>query len=497
VSLELGRAGLRYAPEVRRLALYPILVAPLVLVACKSERTKLEQLVPDGATGMISVDAKGIVQSSLYGKLEASAEAAADAKGKAVLDELRACKLDPEGIESMVMAFDAFSQSGMAAIRMPNLGTAEALRCMDAVVVKEGGKSLWTVGEQDGKATVTAEEGEVLGWAFDDDTLVLSSKNWSSAVQARMKGESKGAVDNGLAEAVALADTGKHVWFAGEIPALAAPFLDETPAKGMRRAAGSFHFGDELEIRMAAAFADEATAKATHDQIAPLLDEAKKLAVTQGLPQKAADSFALTLDGAVIRGEVTVDLAPLLESSTQAFTGYMNRSKTVEAKIQLSMMFDSASSYFNEEHVSLGEVAVLGAGGALTGLAPHQCPNDGSSTGEAGITPPLSVDCSKGPGGRCTPVAGKPSGPGEYAMSLWTDSKVWNAMNMQQEMPHYFHYNFRWSNVAAGYGSCQFTAQAFGDLDGDGVYSTYERAGVADENGVNGAAGLYVDNELE
>jgi len=483
---------------VRRLAASLVLAAPLLLVACKGERAKLEQLVPDGATGMMSVDAKGIVESSLWSKLKAGAEAAGGGKAKVALDGLRNdCKLDPEQLESMVVAFDAVSQSGMAAIRLPNLGTAEALKCADALVVKEGGKSLFTVGEADGKATVTAQGGELLGWALDDDTLVLSSKGWSSVVQARMKGEGKGAVDNGLAEAVALAERNKHVWIAGEIPALVAPFLEQTPAKGVRRVAGSFHFGDELEIRMAAAFADEAAAKAMHDEIGPNLDEVKKLAVKQGLPQKAADTLALTLDGAVVRGEVTVDLAPLLVSSTQAFTGYMNRSKTAEARVQLAKMFDSASAYFNEEHVSRGDVATIALGGALADLAPHQCPNDGSATGETGMTPPLSVDCSKGPGGRCTPVAGEPAGPGEYPTSLWGDSKVWNALNMQQEMPHYFHYNFRWNNTAAGYGSCQFTAQAFGDLDGDGVYSTYERAGAADENGVNAAAGLYIDNELE
>jgi hypothetical protein len=32
---------------------------------------------------------------------------------------------------------------------------------------------------------------------------------------------------------------------------------------------------------------------------------------------------------------------------------------------------------------------------------------------------------------------------------------------------------------------------------GRGVWSTYERAGAADENGVNAAAGLYIDNEVE
>jgi hypothetical protein len=483
---------------VHHLARLAVLAAPLALSACKGGRTQLEQLVPDGATGLMSMDAKGFVQSELYTKLRASLDAVSDSKAKAVIDELRdGCKLDLDQAESVVVGLDALSQNAMGAIRLPNLGTAEALRCADALVVKQGGKALWTVGEADGKATVTAESGELQGWALDDDTLVLASKGWASAVQARMKGESKGAVDNNLAAAVAMADRSRHVWLAGEVPALATTFLDETPAKGLRRVAGSLQFSDELEVAVAAAFADEATAKALHDEFAPKLDELKKMATEQGLPQKAADSLELTVSGAILEAKVSVDLAPLFESSTAAFTKYMNRSKTSEARVQLAKLFDATSAYFNEEHVSRGEVAILGAGGALGELAPHRCPSDGSPVGESGITPPLAVDCSKGPGGRCTPVTGEPAGPGEYAVGVWTESPVWDALNFQQEQAHYFHYNFKWANEGKGSGACQFTAQAFGDLDGDGVYSTYERAGAADENGVNAAAGLYIDRDVE
>jgi hypothetical protein len=483
---------------VHRLALLSLLAAPLTLSACKSDRAQLEQLVPDGATGIVSVDAKALAQTELYAELKTGLHAVGEGKGKAVADELRdSCKLDLDQVQSVVAGFDALSQSAMGAVRMPNLGTAEALRCVDGLVTKQGGKALWTVGEADGKATITAEGGELQGWALDDDTLVLSSKGWASAVQARMKGESKGAVDNNLAQAVAMADRSKHVWLAGEVPALAAPFLDKTPAKGMRRAAGSFQLGDELEIAMAAELSDEAAAKALYDAIAPKLDEAKKLAVEQGLPQKSADSLELAVDGAVLTAKMSVDLGPLLASSTAAFTQYMSRSKTSEARVQIAKLFDAASSYFNEEHVSRADVAIIGAGGALPEVAPHSCPNDGSSVGETGITPPLSVDCSKGPGGRCIPVEGEPSGAGAYSMGLWTDNPVWNALNFQQEQSHYFHYNFKWANKGEGFGSCQFTAQAFGDLDGDGVYSTYERAGAADEYGVNAAAGLYIHQDVE
>jgi len=475
-----------------------LVCAPLVLVsACKGDRATLEQLVPDGATGITSIDAKGLVRTDLFTTI---GEGMGDAGGEAkrVLDRLRdECELDLEKTEAVVFGADALSQNAMGAIRLPNVGKADALRCLDAVAKDEGGRPLLEVSEADGKATVSIEGGEAQGWAMDDDTLVLSSKGWASAVQARMKGESKGAVDNNLAEAVAMADRSKHMWLAGEVPGLVEPFLKETPAAGIRRGAASLHYGEELEIAVAVAFADEAAAKTLEDAITPKLEEFEQLAVTAGLPQKAADSVEIEVDGAVVRGKLALPMAPLFEQTTAPFQKYMRRSKTAEARVQIAKMFDAASAYFMEEHVSRAEVAVLGAGGAITGSAPHRCPNDGSKTGHAGVTPPLSVDCSKGPGGRCVPVTGEPSGPGEYSMSLWSGNQVWSALNFQQEQPHYFHYDFRWSNGDTDYGDCQFTAQAFGDLDGDQVYSTYERAGAADQNGVNAPAGLFIEQEVE
>lgn len=165
----------------------------------------------------------------------------------------------------------------------------------------------------------------------------------------------------------------------------------------------------------------------------------------------------------------------------------MGRSKSGEARVQIAKMLDAASAYFNEEHVPPPGVAML---------ASHGCPNDGRLSGTAGVTPPLSVDCGVGPGGRCVPaVAG--SGPGYYDMHLWTENPVWNQLNFQLEEGHAFHYDFKWTNSGTGFGNCQFTTQAFGDLDGDGVWSTYERSGAADNLGVNAAAGRYIDQEVE
>ena len=196
---------------------------------------------------------------------------------------------------------------------------------------------------------------------------------------------------------------------------------------------------------------------------------------------------------------VVAILGILAAIAVPALTKYMRRSKTSEARVQLAKLFDATSAYFSEEHVERGEVQTIGAGAGITGLAPHRCPHQsGQETGatEAQLTPALGTNCNVGPGARCVPAEGG-GGAGYYDMNLWTNNVVWSGLNFQMEQAHFFHYNFIASNSGVGYGACQFSAQAFGDLDDDGIYSTYERSAAADENGVNAAAGLYIDQEIE
>ncbi len=182
--------------------------------------------------------------------------------------------------------------------------------------------------------------------------------------------------------------------------------------------------------------------------------------------------------------------------SPSGLNAYMLRSKTSEARVQVAKLFDSSAAYFMEEHVERG-ATLLGPDGSLPTVAPHQCPNDGRPEGSAGITPPLSVDCNAGPKGRCIPVEGEPSGPGEYSIKLWTDNPVWEGLNFMQEQGHYFHYDFRWKNDPKGFGSCELTVQAFGDLDDDDVFSTFERTAKASESGIDASAELRIEQEIE
>ncbi len=195
---------------------------------------------------------------------------------------------------------------------------------------------------------------------------------------------------------------------------------------------------------------------------------------------------------------VVAILGILAAIAIPALTKYMRRSKTSEARVNLAKMFDASSAYFNEEHVDRGQVLTIGGGGTISNAASHRCPHppNANTGGMAGPTPDLATNCNLGPGGHCVPAIGG-GGPGYYDMGLWSNEPMWNSLNFQMEQAHYFHYRYISENTTPGFGTCQFTATAFADLDDDTVFSTYERSGAADQNGVNAAAGLYIDSEVE
>lgn len=71
---------------------------------------------------------------------------------------------------------------------------------------------------------------------------------------------------------------------------------------------------------------------------------------------------------------------------------------------------------------------------------------------------------------------------------------TWQALNFSVSDPHYYSYQF---DSAGAMDNGSFTASAFGDLDCDGIYSTFVRTGVVENGRVRGGAGLFQMDELE
>lgn len=71
---------------------------------------------------------------------------------------------------------------------------------------------------------------------------------------------------------------------------------------------------------------------------------------------------------------------------------------------------------------------------------------------------------------------------------------TWQALNFGFDYAHSFSFAFE-SREEAGVPT--FVAVAHGDLDGDGVLSTFEVVGVVDEQGARVLPGMFVDREVE
>jgi type IV pilus assembly protein PilA len=150
-----------------------------------------------------------------------------------------------------------------------------------------------------------------------------------------------------------------------------------------------------------------------------------------------------------------------------AFMKYIRRSKTVEATMNVRKMFDSSVAYFEADHASTTGLPLV----KQFPTAPATNP-----------TPALKACCGQA-GDKCVP-----------APTYWNDP-TWSALNFSVDDPFYYSYQY---NSAGTETSANFQAWAFGDLDCDGIYSTYQRSGsVLSDRSVSGGAGLYTKNDIE
>ena len=122
---------------------------------------------------------------------------------------------------------------------------------------------------------------------------------------------------------------------------------------------------------------------------------------------------------------------------------YLDRTRTTEAAMWIRQIAQAATAYYHQEHIGR-------SGNQLDSQFP-------ASVGRT----PVEVPC------------GEPTLP---SGSEW-DEAVWQALMFTPTDHHYYSYQFDSSGVRA---SASFTVYAFGDLDCDGVLSTFSMTGHVD-----------------
>ena len=147
---------------------------------------------------------------------------------------------------------------------------------------------------------------------------------------------------------------------------------------------------------------------------------------------------------------VVVILGILAAVAIPAFSRYVKRSKTAEATGNISKIYQGETSYFNQSSE-----------------------NSIASFASAGPTPSGSPTASKFP---AQPTS-------------FVGDTGWSAVGFSVDQPLYFQY------TASGSASA-FTADANGDLDGDGITSLFRRSAALNGGEIQGTQ-IAITNELE
>ena len=143
-----------------------------------------------------------------------------------------------------------------------------------------------------------------------------------------------------------------------------------------------------------------------------------------------------------------------------ALLKYQLKSRTAEATEALDKIKAGARQYFVSDHWDV-----------KGNLLPKRFP------------PSISSTPAKPPCGRTTTTS----------TSRW-DSAGWGKLHFAITEPHRYAYSFDSSGIN---NKAVYTARAFGDLDCDGVYSTYEIRGRIDNEGSVNVVGPIIYNEVE
>jgi type IV pilus assembly protein PilA len=164
---------------------------------------------------------------------------------------------------------------------------------------------------------------------------------------------------------------------------------------------------------------------------------------------------------------VVLIIGVLAATAIPAFVKYIRRSKTVEATMNLRKMYDGAVAYYVGEHANLAGV-----------IASKQFPVDGPAV-------PSLLQLTALGGNRYA------SSPSEWKQGGWA------SLDFSISDGQVFAYTFTNKNLGGTGVNAKAQMTANGDLNGNGVYSTFERDMVGTLEGVQGGTSMYSISETE
>ena len=269
-------------------------LALVAVAGCKGSGASSAKLIPESATVVGGADLAGLQKSKLWTD---HVEGMVKDKGKDVLAAMEGCNLGLDKWKSVTFGMTETGGSDKIAIVVvaDGLGKKENLECAHGKLKEQDGEDPWTV-KEDGKVLELDKGG--MAYVVDDDTVVMAGKDWAEDVAKLTKGEGKSAFDGALADVIGRTDAGKHVWFAGILPANAvgdaAAQLGATP----KDVAGFIDFSSGLELQASLGLASSDEAESVKGKVEALFTAfVKDMAKKQGVSDETLDNVKFGTSG--------------------------------------------------------------------------------------------------------------------------------------------------------------------------------------------------------
>lgn len=211
------------------------------------------------------------------------------------------CMVSLERFEDVVIGFDS-EEHLVLAVHAEGLGKDETWRCLD-FTEKSRGKDwdLVLTGTARGDGPQLVNDDGDHGYFPDDDTLVITSKEWDAEVVALLAGTGTPAVEGQLAAPAGRIAPETPLWLAGRIGPSAATELAVTPFAGMVDISLAVRIsGDDLAFATTFDAGEAADATRMKDELTRGLKEMEGFFPILGFPTTFASSLTFEAEGDLV-----------------------------------------------------------------------------------------------------------------------------------------------------------------------------------------------------
>ncbi|MCA9712681.1 MAG: hypothetical protein KDK70_43030, partial [Myxococcales bacterium] len=272
-----------------------------VIAKARSTAGEPIRLVPDSAWFAVQVQIPAVLAHPELAALWQKAEDS-EAEFHTAMEAVRTCLERLEAVEELVLGFDTNDHLVMVG-RGKDLGTDATWRCFDREAAARG-KSLGLEitgiprgeGPQLRENDKTPDEADV-GFFPDDDTFVMVSHEWTTDLQALMRGDTKPAVEERLAPALGRAKLDSTLVLVGRLETGSSSALPE-PIRGITDVALSIGLEDDaLVIDTSVDAGEEADATRVRDGLQRQFDEMESMLGMFGIPATLGPKIEFLSEG--------------------------------------------------------------------------------------------------------------------------------------------------------------------------------------------------------